>query len=153
METSGITIQELDKKDLYLVEPLWRELNTLHKNKSVHFRDDFRGFRFEKRTQKLLKMARLLILLCRDNETKRDIGYCIASINENMEGEIDSIYIKPAFRKEHLGAALMEKSLEWFAAENIQNIEILVAYGNEEVLPFYRKFGFYPRTYKLKKRK
>ena len=41
METSGITIQELDKKDLYLVEPLWRELNTLHKNKSVHFRDDF----------------------------------------------------------------------------------------------------------------
>jgi ribosomal protein S18 acetylase RimI-like enzyme len=150
---SGFTITYLNKNDLDLVRPLWEELNSLHRNISTYFAAEFAGFGFEERKQRLLGKDKLLILMCVENTGKRNIGYCISSITKNGEGEIDSIYIKPAYRKEHLGSELMKKSLEWFTAEKITNIEILVAHGNEQVLPFYQKFGFYPRTYKLKRKR
>jgi ribosomal protein S18 acetylase RimI-like enzyme len=152
MNMSAITITVLDKKDLDRVRPLWEELNSLHKGVSTHFAAEFAGFSFEERKQRLLGKDKLLILLCVENSSGRNIGYSIASITKNGEGELDSIYIKPAYRKEHMGSKLMKKSLEWFAQEKITNIEILVAHGNEQVLPFYQKFGFFPRTYKLKRK-
>ncbi len=147
-----IEIQILDIKDINLIKPLWEELNSLNKKKSTYFSDDFSNFSFEKRTQKLMRKDKLLILICNKKDNNEIIGYCISSITNDSEGEIDSIYIKPAYRKEKLGSILMEKSMEWFAKEKITNVEILVAHGNEEVFPFYEKFGFYPRTYKLKKK-
>ncbi len=145
-----IEIQVLDIKDINLIKPLWEELNSMHKKKSTYFSDDFSNFSFEKRKQKLTQKDKVLILICRKKDNNEVIGYCISSITNDSEGEIDSIYIKPGYRKERLGSKLMNKSMDWFAKENVTNVEILVAHGNEEVLSFYEKFGFYPRTYKLK---
>ena len=145
-------IQVLDIKEIDIIKPLWEELNSMHKGKSIHFSDDFANFSFEKRKQTLIQKDKLLILICKKKDNNQIIGYCISSITNNIEGEIDSIYIKPLYRKQHLGSILIKKSMEWFAKEDISNIEILVAHGNEEVLPFYEKFGFYPRTYKLKQK-
>ncbi|MBN1798545.1 MAG: GNAT family N-acetyltransferase [Spirochaetales bacterium] len=147
-----IEIIEIDVKDLHLVKPLWEELNSMHMKKSIYFSNDFNNFSFEQRKQKLINKSKLLILVCKKKDNNEIVGYCISSINDS-EGEVDSIFIKSSFRKNHLGSELMNKTMEWFDHENVGNIEILVAHGNEEVLPFYEKFGFFPRACKLKRRK
>ena len=39
----------------------------------------------------------------------------------------------------------MNKALEWLKAHQCNEVAIYIAEGNESVLPFYRKFGFFER--------
>ncbi|WP_367888864.1 GNAT family N-acetyltransferase [Paenibacillus sophorae] len=66
-------------------------------------------------------------------------------------GELDSIFVLQDFRGSGIGQELMTLSLGWFKTNSIENIAISVLFGNDEALPFYEKFGFYPRTYVLSK--
>jgi ribosomal protein S18 acetylase RimI-like enzyme len=63
--------------------------------------------------------------------------------------EIESLYVLADYRHCGIARELTEKSLNWLIENGCQSIELDVAVGNEEVLPFYEKFGFYPRLYKL----
>ncbi len=45
-----------------------------------------------------------------------------------------------------VGHQLVEMSLKWFDQQQISIRRVIVAAGNEEVLGFYRHFGFYPRS-------
>ncbi len=135
---------ELDK-----VKPLWEELNNHHLKRSTDFKDNFRKFAFEERKRRILE-KQFKIIGVFDNCTL--IGYCISSISDNREiGEIESLYIDNNYRGMNIGKELMTKSLQWIEENEVQNIHIYVAVGNEEALEFYNKFGFRPSTYKLKR--
>lgn len=129
------------------VKPLWEKLNNHHKSKTLFFHSKFENFTFEKRMEALLKDdIKINIVLARNEESKMNIGYCIATKNNEGVGEIQSIFIDDDFRGCNIGEKLMEESLNFLECENAEKILIGVSGGNEEVINFYEKFGFRKRT-------
>ena len=84
--------------------------------------------------------------IARDNETGENVGYCITTVSKDNLGEIDSIYIERGYRRRGIGDSLMKKALAWMDGLSIAKRVIAVASGNEEVIDFYRRFNFFPRT-------
>ncbi len=146
---SEIDFKTGDESILDEIKELWEELNYLHFEKSLHFKQHYIAFTFQSRKETLINTAasgKLFIAIAYDKDIK--IGYCVSSV-VNKIGEIDSIFIKPNYRKEHVGNALMEASINWIKASNVKKIIVKVSVGNEEVYGFYSKYGFKPRLTEL----
>lgn len=125
---------------------LWNELNRVHFEKSRDFKAEYQRYTFQDRRRELLNKGELFIIIALlDNEK---IGYCISSLSGNV-GEIDSIYIKPNYRGNSIGSALIKKSLDWIRSSQAEKIILRFIAGNEEVLNFYSKFGFKPSHVEL----
>jgi len=132
---------------LDVIRPLWEELNVLHAERSPFFGDDYKAFAFDDRKKMLLEKAakgKLRIFIWAGEKRVID-GYCIASL-DGYEGEIDSIYVKKEGRKSGIGTALMKECLEWLKKNGSERIKVVVAYGNEDVFDFYKKFELFPRA-------
>ncbi len=142
-------IIQLDKKDIFLIRPLWEELNNLHGQVSTHFKDHFESFTFEKRFEQIQNKDAFVVLAAKEGSSYT--GYCIASV-ENKIGEIDSIYIKPTNRKNKLGETLLSSAELWLKSKNVVKILVSVAEGNESVFHFYNKQGYYQRYTVLEKK-
>jgi ribosomal protein S18 acetylase RimI-like enzyme len=126
------------------IEELWIALNQVHFEKSRDFKHRYNNFTFYERKQSLLSCAdkgELFIAIAYDGGRK--IGYCASSLVGNA-GEIDSIYVKPDYRKLHIGSTLMKKSLDWLNSFDATTVTIKVAAGNEEAFGFYSSYGFKP---------
>lgn len=129
------------------VEPLWTQLNKLHLDRSINFKYKYENNTFKDRKNSLLKEEKnLMIVLAKVQSTDEYIGYSISSISKDNIGEIDSIYIDSRYRGLQIGDMLMKKPLEWMTNKCITKIIVGVAAGNEDVFPFYSKFGFYPKA-------
>lgn len=135
-------IIKLSKDRIDEIEPLWRELNAHHHEKSKNFKEHFSSFTFAERSKKLLAVDELVIFAARKNSEL--VGYCIASFN-NGAGEIDSLYVRPQSRGAALGMLLTESVMLWLSGLNCSQISVSVVDGNEEAIPFYEKFGFKKR--------
>lgn len=129
------------------VQPLWEKLNIHHKANSRYFKDKFMKLTFDIRKKKLINDSdtELRIDLVKDLEKQAFVGYCISTVNSELEGEIDSLYIEPEYRKYGIGDKLMRRSLDWLDSRNVKTKIIIVAEGNEQVFSFYKKYGFYER--------
>lgn len=149
----NISIVEKDLSEIGVIKPLWEGLNSVHIEKSVYFKERYKKFTFEKRMEAIYEKAKRGILkidLLLNNDTGSYVGYCISSIEGSL-GEIDSIFIDGNYRKYGLGDRLMKSALGWFEANGITNIQINVAYANDEALPFYAHYGFQIGGYILRK--
>lgn len=154
--TGGIAYKTVDRGDLRLIEPLWKELNRQHMKNSSHFRDRYRNFRFEDRISILTDKVRgdlLLVLTAWAEGRKQPVGYCISSVDYLGGGEIDSIFVLKEFRKAGVGRELMERSMAWLVKQKPKSLKVTVAAGNEEVFGFYGKFGFLPAKTVLERKK
>lgn len=147
MMKKKIIIEVLEKERIDVVKPLWEALNEHHKAQSVHFKKRFQQFSFEYRKDALLNKEKLLILTAKDEENL--IGYCITGKTDH-EGEIESIYVEPEYRKKGVGKQFISDSIKWLVNENVDEINLKVAAGNEQVVDFYRDFGFEISTITLK---
>jgi ribosomal protein S18 acetylase RimI-like enzyme len=137
------------------VGPLWEQLNEHHRLRSTYFADEYAQRTFGQRRALLLAKAQTATLrvdLARDTVTGRFVGYCISTVTQGQIGEIDSIYIETAYRRQGIGEAFMRRALAWMEREGAQAKQIVVAVGNEQALSFYEAHGFYPRHILLKKR-
>ena len=139
------------------VEPLWAELNRHHQAMSEHFADAFAAFTFEARMRPLIDKSgqgkvRVDLARCESGPDAGYCGYCVSSIDTAGAGEIDSIYVRPDYRGRGAGDGLMRRALRWMDDEHVQSKTIVVVWGNEQVLPFYRRYGFYPRAISLRQR-
>ncbi|KNF07515.1 acetyltransferase, GNAT family [Gottschalkia purinilytica] len=132
---------------LDLVQPLWEKLNKHHKINSNYFSDKFKNLNFEVRKNQFIndKNLKLKVDLIKDKEKDLYIGYCISTINKDLIGEVDSLFIEKEYRKYGLGDKLMNRALEWLNINKVKTKIIGVAEGNESVLEFYKKYGFYKR--------
>jgi diamine N-acetyltransferase len=140
-------------KDLDHIVPLWLKLRAHHKERSVHFKDDFDTVTWEMRKKRLLEKSakgELLVHLARDKGTL--IGYCVSSVDSEKQGEIESIYIEKEYRKRGIGDDLMKTALNWMDDRGVQTKIIGVAVGNEEAFGFYEKYGFFPRVTVLRQK-
>ena len=131
------------------VKELWEELNQIHFEKSVDFKNHYKAFTFATRKESLVRHTengKLLVVIACCNDQR--IGYCISSVVDGI-GEIDSIFVKSDYRKSDVGHKLMEISLDWIKSNTAKKIIIKVSVGNEEVFGFYSKYGFAPRLTEL----
>lgn len=143
-------IIRIPKDNIDEIEPLWRELNSHHHEKSKNFKGHFSTFTFAQRVEKLLAMDHLAIFAARENLEL--VGYCIAS-SHNGAGEIDSLYITPRFRENYLGMLLTDSAMSWLSGLDCNQISVYVAEGNEQSITFYEKFGFKKRFHVLQIKK
>lgn len=155
MSLLKIEYVETDLSSLALIQPLWEGLRDHHASLSRHFSEQLSSNTFDRRSRDLLDKSRqgqIKIILAHDAAAaaKMLIGYCISSINEAKQGEIDSIFILDRYRGTGIGDTLMRRTLDWFQENEILDIGISVLFGNEQALKFYEKYGFYPRSYTLK---
>lgn len=132
---------------LDIVQLLWEALNKHHQVNSTHFSDKFKNLTFDLRKKKFINdiNTELRIDLVQDPEKQVFVGYCISTITIDLVGEIDSLYIEPAYRKLGIGDKLMSMSLEWLDSKNVRMKVIGVAEGNEQAFDFYKNYGFYER--------
>lgn len=130
------------------VKPLWENLNEHHKASSNYFEYRFSNLKFEDRKNKFINDNNIDIKvdLIKDIDKNLYIGYCISTINKELVGEIDSIFIEAEYRKYGFGEELMNRALEWLNSKHVKTKRIVVAEGNEEVLEFYRKYNFYKKS-------
>lgn len=135
------------------VEPLWRKLVEHHKVRSEHFRHEFETIDFDIRKRMLEDKARngtVWVEIAEDLVNRKPVGYCISSIDRYKQGELESIYVENEFRGQGIGENLVKRSLGWMDQQGARNKTVVVATGNEEVLGFYKRFGFLPRQILLK---
>ena len=102
---------------------------------------------WETRKTGLLEKAKtgaLLVALAKEKDTL--IGYCVSSVNNEKQGEVESIYIEKKYRKCGIGDHFMKTALKWMDDQGVQRKIVGVAVGNEEAFGFYEKYGFYPRV-------
>lgn len=138
--------------ELPLVQPLWEGLRDYHCELLGPFSDQAFKLSFDKRQAELIEKSKnghLRIDIARDTETDSYVGYCISTVNASAEGEIDSLFIDPAYRKQGIGDMLMRAAIEWLDSHNVTSKRITVGCGNEIALPFYERYGFLPRAYVL----
>lgn len=143
--SSNIEYIEGNQDLLDLVGPLWEKLNKHHEGNSIDFAEKFSKFNFTMRKEKLLEKAKsgsMKIYLARDNN--KNIGYCISTITDDNNGEVESLYIEPDYRGYKIGEYFMNCSLKWMDEKGVNTKKIGVAAGNENVFNFYKKFGFHP---------
>jgi diamine N-acetyltransferase len=143
-------IIEKDRRHLIDIKLLWEELNSYHSQYSKNFKEHFNSFTFEKRLSKLIDKKNISVFIASDSGTY--VGYCIVTAHKN-KGEIDSIYIKPNYRGKKVGSKLMQNAMEWLDKFNLNEIDIYIAEGNEQVFTFYEKFGFKNRFTVFQKQK
>ena len=138
-------IERIPLRDLPRIRPLWEKLNAMHHDDSVHFKDHFASFTFDQRAEKFLLISEndVCIEIALDDGGV-SVAYCVSTA-EGSVGELDSLYVEERWRGKGIGEALVRRGLEWMRGKNCARIMVAVADGHESVLPFYERFGFYPR--------
>lgn len=132
---------------LDFVQPLWEKLNKHHEANANYFQNSFKNLKFEVRKNKFLSDTNLKVKidLIKDIEKDLNIGYCICTVNKELVGEIDSLFVEKEYRQYGFGDKLMNRALDWLNSKQVKTKIIGVAEGNEDVLEFYKRYGFYKR--------
>ncbi len=143
-----LRIETLPIEQIDLIKPLWENLRNYLQERSTHFTNHMKRLSFEKRKAGLLQKDALHLLLAKNDSTP--VGYCISAI-EDSEGMIESLFVSSDFRKCRIGEMLIGDSLKWLEGHGVQSVSLNVSEGNEQVMDFYRKWGFEVKIYKLTK--
>lgn len=138
----NMNIKAITKDEINGIKTLWENLNAHHLSRSTHFKDHFSTLTFEKRMEGPKKRNRFIAYLAEENGEQ--IGYCIATL-DGLAGEIDSLFVKKACRGKGVGEQLMSLALKWLEQQSCETVRLSVAEGNEDVLDFYKRFGFAKR--------
>jgi ribosomal protein S18 acetylase RimI-like enzyme len=149
-EKSYIEYTEADRQDLETIRGLWQELIAHHQALAPdYFASHYARMTFDLRKKDLLEKSgkgALRIDLARERATGELVGYCVSTISEHGQGEIDSIYVVQDYRRSGIGDTLMRQALGWMDECSVTKKVLAVGAGNEEVFAYYRRYGFYPRV-------
>ncbi|MDD3306838.1 MAG: GNAT family N-acetyltransferase [Acetobacterium sp.] len=80
-----------------------------------------------------------------DQETAKNVGYCISRIEFSGDAEMESLYVLENYRGMGLGEKLLSNAIAWMDEMGAHSKTVSVAVGNEKAFSFYERFGFYPR--------
>lgn len=143
-----IEYSTINLKNLGEIHDLWFKLNEHHKIISRYFQKYYEGITFEDRKKQYESIVSqggiLKIDLAKDKKNGVNVGYCISSISKDGVGEILSIFVDELYRSQKIGSTLMNHALLWMNSRGVTKKRVIIAYGNESLWTFYRKFHFYP---------
>jgi diamine N-acetyltransferase len=143
-----IVFTATDKSGIDQIKELWEGLCLHHHDRSTSFKERYATMTFESRKKDLFKKlddGEMFLEIAIDSTANKKAGYClcIVTYHEEPEGEVESLFIDPAYRGKGIGDAFMKHALEWLDSKQVKTKRIVVAAGNEEVFPFYEKYGFF----------
>jgi ribosomal protein S18 acetylase RimI-like enzyme len=150
-----VEYQEISARDLDLIAPLWDKLRKHQETLSPHFSQHYANRTWAARRSELLETGRtggVHIDLAKDTDSGQIVGYCVSTISSDRKGHLESIFVEPHCRGNGIGDILMVRAIEWMNSKKAQTIVLDVAVGNEAVISFYRRYGFYPRTIVLQQK-
>ena len=136
---------------LPMLKPLWEGLREHHSNISKDFSESIRKRSFEERVSDFERKASNHIFrveLIKGDNSRPPIGYSISSLSNDLDGEVESIFIEDNYRGLNIGDLLMKNSLNWMNEQHAKTKRISVMAGND-VLKFYEKYGFKVRSFTL----
>ncbi len=133
------------------VGPLWLQLRQHHAEVSPRWAAQLLAMSFDERQAGLIAKATAGMLVLLATVGDRDVGYCVSTVTADGQGEVDSLYVIPTHRKLGIGHAMMSRTLQWFGQQSVRAISVEVIIGNESALPFYARYGFHPRTLRLRR--
>lgn len=145
----GIEHTEITSGQLDVIRFLWEELRDHHAALDWAFAHEMNGMEFAERKRGWLQLETdglLRIETASACEDQRLVGYCVSKIDNTAVGEIDSMYVTPAFRRRGIAGQFIRRSLAWFTESGIWRQRVVVAAENPEATALYEKFGFLPRT-------
>lgn len=125
-----------NERDLEKIRHLWTQLNEHHHDRASHFRLHYEQITFDDRKKSFEMVTSTLV-------TDRFVGYCVSSVSQEKNGEIESIFVESDYRSHHIGSDLISRALPWMDICSVRRKRVSVGDGNEEAWDFYRKFGFY----------
>ena len=141
-----ITYKVTGIESIDTIKPLVAKLSDYHKDISSYFSKDFEVDNYDQKKSFISEKQNVQLTIAHDED--EPVAYLVASVHGN-EGTIESLYVDDNYRGYAIGDTLMSLSLDWIKKYEPECIKISVAYGNQ-VLSFYEKFGFYPRSIILK---
>jgi len=145
--------EEIDVNCLETIRPMWTALNAFHTDLEPAF-----ALRRSRRTFDLRLLewrdvavsGQLKIDLAIRTSDQTHVGYCVTTLSNNLDGEIDSLYVDSTVRGQGVGSELMRRSLAWLAERGARSKLIVAACGNDAAIRFYARFGFKPHTVHLR---
>ncbi|MEN6329873.1 MAG: GNAT family N-acetyltransferase [Methanobacteriaceae archaeon] len=143
-----ISYREVGIDGLDLIQELWKLLRLHVKSSTTDFKDQVDQLTFPERKEFLLKKSKggsIRVDLAEDPD-EVVIAYCVSTLTPEKVGEVDSIYVKEEYRSLGIGKQLMKRSLKWMDEKGAESKKILVTVGNQDVVSFYRLYGFLPRS-------
>jgi diamine N-acetyltransferase len=138
------SIKDIKKDKINIIQPLWEQLNQIHLADSIHFKEHYKTFTFERRIESITKKDESDIkisLVVIDNQNR---GYCFSTV-DGLNGEIDSLYLDAEIRGSGIGKILVEEHIKWLREKGCLKIRLGVSFGHDSVLEFYHKLGLYER--------
>lgn len=133
---------------LSTVKPMWEKLNLMNIGRSVHFEDHFKYLDFETRMRPVISRSEngsILVIIAFEEDRDENVGYCVATIDDQLIAEIDSIFVESTHRNEGVGGRMIEIALDWIGTFEVKKVILSVTFGNEEASRFYERHGFHPR--------
>lgn len=137
------------------VGPMWERLNEQHAGLQKDFPEYYKARTYERRRKEFMehsKGGKLFVDIAINKGNGHDLGYCVATMYADGEGEIESIYIEPEYRRKGIGDHMMKMAFKRFEEEGAAPITLILAAGNEGVMGFYRKYGFAPKYIGLQRK-
>ncbi len=134
-------------KDLMMIKSLWEAMNRHNMIHSRHFQNDYREQTFESYINKFEQFDdyRLEVVY----QDSKPYGYILGHVN-NSQAQIDSFYIYDDLRGMGLGEYIMNRMIVWFNSTSAEAIILEVEAGNESVVTYFQKMGFYTAKYTMK---
>lgn len=139
-----IETRDITKSEIGIIKPLWEALNRMHLADSVHFKEHYRAFTFERRLEGLLGTADADMKITVAFSGEVPLGYC-ASKAEGGSGEIESLFLDESIRGLGVGGTLVDSHVAWMRERGCARIRVSVSHGHDSPLDFYRKHGFRER--------
>ena len=131
------------------IRPLWEKLRAHYAPLLSRFEHETPPFIFEPRRQEILGKAtpgKTRTELVSIVSEAVDIAYCVSTVSPGGRGEIDSMFVEERCRGRGIGSELVRHALAWMKSAEASSKVVTIAYASEEVLAFYKRFGFHPRT-------
>jgi len=139
---------EIDSGNLDSIATLWNNLREHQRNLSPHLSDHYEKRNWKSRKTELLQKSEtggFHAVVVIDQRMKKIIGYCVSTISPDRLGCLESIYIEPEYCQSGIGDNLMRQALQWMDKKQVRTKTLTVGVGNERVLGFYSRYGFYPK--------
>jgi ribosomal protein S18 acetylase RimI-like enzyme len=150
---TSIEYREIGPEHFDLIRPLWEKLIAFHLQLSPTFAASRSARTFETRTQELLAKSAsgpLKVDLVYADRKPAPVAYGITSLASDGTGELDSLFVEQYYRGKGIGTILTQRALAWLDARKALSKVVVVAFGNDSALEFYRQFGFLPERVTLR---
>jgi ribosomal protein S18 acetylase RimI-like enzyme len=132
------------------IERLWVELREHHAGLSAAWRDGLLKGSFPERRAELVKKGSRGLLVMLASSGEETIGYCVCTIEDSGQGEIDSIFVTQRMRGRGMGKLLMNRAMDWLRDKKAEPIVVEVMAGNTQAAKLYEQFGFRMRTLRMR---